>query len=342
VQTPNIKATMAVAAIAFASLLTYAQDKTVPAQITDEAFWGLIQNFSEDGAAYDSFLISNETGFQAAIPELLRRTHPGGAYIGVGAEQNFTYIAAIRPSLAFIVDIRRENVAEHLMYKALFELSANRSEFLSMLFAQPPALVSNESSSVSKLFAAYDHVTIDPERTSRNLQLIKNNLTITHHLALTIPDLSDIDRIYRTLTGHLYEYGRLMNQVDAEGQMHSYLASEEDFRFVQGMQKKNLIVPVVGDFAGNKALRNIGAYLKQNDVVVSTFYTSNVERLLFSQGSWRRFYSNVDAFPVDSQSSFVRALSEDSRFVSHASSISKLIMAITNGSVQNFEQAVAQ
>ena len=63
---------------------------------------------------------------------LSERAKPGGVYLGVGPEQNFTYIAAIRPKIAFITDIRRGNLQLHLMYKALFELSADRAEFVSL------------------------------------------------------------------------------------------------------------------------------------------------------------------------------------------------------------------
>ena len=46
-----------------------------------------------------------------------------GVYIGVGPEQNFSYIARLRPTIAFIVDIRLENRNLHLLHKAVIELS---------------------------------------------------------------------------------------------------------------------------------------------------------------------------------------------------------------------------
>ena len=65
---------------------------------------------------------------------------PGGVYLGVAPDQNFTYIVATAPRLAFIVDIRRGNLLQHLMYKAIFELSVDRAEFVSRLFSKrrPP------------------------------------------------------------------------------------------------------------------------------------------------------------------------------------------------------------
>ena len=85
-------------------------------------------SFQSRTAAFPSTTsLSNETTFQSVIPTLQARAQPGGAYLGVGPEQNFTYIAALQPKIAFIIDIRRQNLVEHLMYKALFELSDRSS-----------------------------------------------------------------------------------------------------------------------------------------------------------------------------------------------------------------------
>ncbi len=72
---------------------------------------------------------------QRVVPDLTRTVKPGRVYMGVGPEQNFTYIAATRPAMAFIIDVRRGNLQLHLMYKALFELSTDRADFVSRLFS---------------------------------------------------------------------------------------------------------------------------------------------------------------------------------------------------------------
>ena len=109
----------------------------LPARLTDQEFWSLIDDMSEPSGTFRSDnLLSNEGRFQYVIPELVEAARPGGVYMGVGPEQNFTYIAATRPAIAFIVDIRRANLDLHLMYKALFELSADRADFVSRLFSR--------------------------------------------------------------------------------------------------------------------------------------------------------------------------------------------------------------
>lgn len=106
--------------------------------ISADEFSRIIREFSEDGGFFlsDNF-ISNETSYLHIVDKLHDLGASGGAYIGVGPEQNFTYIAKIRPQIAFIVDIRRQAMVQHLMYKALFQVSETRLQFLSRLLCKP-------------------------------------------------------------------------------------------------------------------------------------------------------------------------------------------------------------
>ena len=109
-----------------ASTAAFATD-TLPERIADQEFWRLIRTLSEGNGTFQSEnLLSNEVEFANTAARLRQRVKPGGVYLGVGPEQNFNYIATIRPKIAFIIDIRRQNMLEHLMYKAVFELSALR------------------------------------------------------------------------------------------------------------------------------------------------------------------------------------------------------------------------
>ena len=145
--------TLAPIVLAFAGV---ARAQSLPSRLTDKELWQLTADISENGGSFrsDNFL-SNETGFQYVIPDLLKRVKPGGVYLGVGPEQNFTYIVALQPKIAFIFDIRRGNMIEHLMYKALFEISADRADFLSKLFSRPRPSGLDSASTPQQLFEAY-------------------------------------------------------------------------------------------------------------------------------------------------------------------------------------------
>ena len=127
--TTRLALTVIVSSLLFVRSSARAQG--VPEAIGDQDFWRTVTEFSEPGGAFPREFMSNEDSAQFVIPTLKETTRPSGVYIGVGAEQNFTYIAALRPRIAFVVDIRRDNMLQHLMYKALFELSADRADFVS-------------------------------------------------------------------------------------------------------------------------------------------------------------------------------------------------------------------
>src|SRR5215471_121919 len=132
--------------------LAYAAE-TLPSQLSDQEFWKLSSESSEaDGTFRSDNLLSNEIYFQYVIPPLNSIARQGRVYMGVGPEQNFTYIAALKPKMVFIVDIRRGNLDLQLMYKALFELSKNRAEFVSRLFAKKQPEGIGPDSTVEEIF----------------------------------------------------------------------------------------------------------------------------------------------------------------------------------------------
>src|SRR5262245_11794136 len=127
---------------------------TLPSQLSDQEFWKLSSEFSEpDGTFRSDNLLSNESYFQYVIPQL-KELAKGQVYMGVGPEQNFTYIAALKPKMVFIIDIRRGNLDLQLMYKALFEISKDRAEFVSRLFSRKQPAGIGPNSTVEEIFSA--------------------------------------------------------------------------------------------------------------------------------------------------------------------------------------------
>src|SRR5205814_6985151 len=147
----------------------------LPAQLTDEVFWQLVTDFSEASGRFpsDNF-VSNELATQRVLSQLTKSRKASGAYVGVGPEQNFTYITALRPKIAFIIDIRRQNMIEHLMYKALIELSTDRADFLSRLFSRARPADVGKDSSVVTLFDGLRDTEPDPAMYDQNLASIKD------------------------------------------------------------------------------------------------------------------------------------------------------------------------
>ena len=295
----------------------------LPTHLSDQEFWALVSSFSEPNGSFRSDnLLSNEIRFQFVIPDLVDVARPGRVYMGVGPEQNFTYIAAVRPALAFIIDIRRGNLDLHLMYKALFELSDDRADFVSRLFSRRRPSDLRPNATPAQIFSAYLQIEPNRELYERNLNDIEAQLA-SHGFALSTEDVRGVEYVYNAFftfgpgiqysstdgLGATYQptYVDLMLATDASGRTRGFLSSEESFAYLKDLETRNLIVPVVGNFAGPKAIRAVATYLRQQDATVSAFYLSNVEQYLRLQRAWNTFCANAATLPLDDTSTFIRA-----------------------------------
>ncbi len=292
---------------------------TLPAQLTDAEFWQMVTAFSEPGGSfqYENF-VSNEISYQEIMPDLVRIARQGAVYVGVAPEQNFTYIAALQPKMAFIVDIRRQNMLELLMYKALFEMSPDRVEFASRLFSRRP--LGSRPATVEAIFRGLESTAGNAQLFQETLQTVKDRLERQHGFSLTAEDKRGIDKVFTVFYqgGPRMDYGfrsptpnrsvpnytLLMSMSDPRGKQWSYLANDENYARIRQMQQRNLIVPLVGDFTGPRTLKAVGQYVKQRGAMISAFYVSNVEDYI--RPGWNAYVSNVASMPVDDSSLFIR------------------------------------
>jgi hypothetical protein len=294
--------------------------------ISVEEFSRIIRDFSEEGGYFlsDNF-VSNETSYLHVMDKLEEIGTVGeGAYIGVGPEQNFSYIAKLRPRIAFIVDIRRQAIIQQLMYKALFHLSENRLEFLSRLFSSP---IMGESPAIDALLPElidyFDRRPGEEELFRENLSTVLKTIEEDFRFPLTEEDRGGIESVYsifweanldirfwfrgRWSWGYFPTLRGILLEKELDGDLGNFLARKEDYRFVRELHLQNRIIPVVGDFAGPKALRTVGDYLREKGYSVSAFYTSNVEQYLFRNGVFGDFAENIRHLPVSEKSLFIRA-----------------------------------
>ena len=287
------------------------------------AFGALVSSISEpDGSFFSDNVVSNETSYLQVAGALARAATPGGAYLGVGPEQNFTYIALSRPKVAFILDIRRPNMIEHLLYRAIFAEAQSRSHFLALLVGRPwdAAGDPGPSASIEAVIAHAEKAPADEAVFARSHARLR--AAIERDLPLDAADRKTLEVAHRAFfkgqldvhfelkpaQGRRYPALReLLVQKDPEGTARGFLASEDAFRFVQTMEREGRIIPVVGDFAGDRAMPGIAAYLSREKIPVSVFYTSNVEQYLLEPRTWTRWTRNVAALPSHDKSLFIRA-----------------------------------
>jgi len=309
--------------VALLVLLPFAAGTAARGQGT--GFSRLSQRLSEPGGYFDSDnLVSNETSYLHVIGALRERGVHGGAYIGVGPEQGFSYIAAIEPEIAIIIDIRRDNLLLHLLMKAMFHEAHNRLEYLCLLYGRPvpPQRSRWDDAPLDSLVAYLDRTPLDSALHVRQHAELMGRIE-RFGLPLNAEDRATLRRFHdefaaagldlhytslnRVSRRNYPTQRRLYTETDLAGNRASYLATERGWRVVRDLQRHDRVVPVVGNLAGGQAMRAIAAYLREKHWPVSAFYTSNVEQYLFQFGTFGAFAGNVAALPAGLSSTIIRA-----------------------------------
>jgi len=313
-----------VVGLAMAFLLTAAASRVADASRDHRAFAALSARLSEPGGYFDSDnLISNETSYLHVMAKLREMGVAGGVYVGVGPDQSFSYIAKIRPKMAIMIDIRRDNLLQHLLFKSLFGRARNRVEYLCEFFGKPfPKTKGWETRSIKELVDYIDSAASDQKLFEKSLKEVRQDVQ-KYGIPLSQSDIESIGKVQRAFFSagldiryssyhrpprSIYPpYRDLLLETDLAGNQQNYFNSEDDFQFLKKLQDQDMVVPVVGDLSGPQAMKAIGQYIAEIKERVSALYVSNVEFYLQRQGTFDKFVENVKSLPIDSRSVIIRS-----------------------------------
>lgn len=288
-------------------------------------FGKLVERISEPGGYFDTDnLISNEASYLHVLGRLRRMGIQKGAYIGVGPDQNFSYIAQVKPNIVYLVDIRRDNLLQHLLFKALFMTARNRVEYLALLFGRqmPSDSAGWESKSIQQLVDFVDKSGVRRDLYEATAKMLAQRVR-TFGVTLSDAEVATVGRIHqaffeagldlrftsrnRAPRAYYPTYRDLVLEKDLTGRHASYLANEADFQFLKSLETNNLVIPVVGNFAGDRALAAIGRDATEREQTITAFYTSNVEFYLMREGGFDRFVENLKRLPYTEESVIIRS-----------------------------------
>ncbi len=300
-----------------------AQAATKDAALTTAEFAHLIERISEPNGYFDTDnLISNESSYLHVMGKMRKLNVTGGAFIGVGPDQSFSYIAQIRPRIAFIIDIRRDNQLQHLFFKSLFALANNRAEYLCLLFGKPLVMDAGKWN-ITQIVEYLDKTSADRKRFDTTREKIAAKIK-AFGVKLDDKDFATVGRIHeefftagldlkftshnRSPRPYYPSYRDLLLEKDLTGKQCNYLVNEDDFQFLRSLENRNLLIPAVGNFAGDKAFREIGKILTERGEKVTALYTSNVEYYLMGDSSFDRYAENVRRLPIDARGVLIRSV----------------------------------
>lgn len=293
--------------------------------LTAHEFASTVAELSEAGGYFDTDnLISNERSYLHVMDALDRLEVRGGAYVGVGPDQSFSYIARTRSDIAFLLDVRRDNLLQHLLYKALFSQARSRADFLALWLGRPvPArAVPWLDRSIAQLVAHFDTLSATPASRAAAQAAVRRAMTAVR-VPLSDTDWATIERFHSAfmddgLALRFTSWGRaprpyyptlgdLLLETDRAGRHASYLASEADFQYLKELERRNLVIPVVGDLAGTKALASVGSFVAAREQAVQVLYVSNAEDYVLRDGGFARYRANVSALPRRANSVIIRS-----------------------------------
>jgi hypothetical protein len=274
--------------------------------VRDQSIARVVADLSEPdaGKAADN-LVTNEDSFARVSGDLERLAPKGGVSLGVGPDQNFTFVAHSRPTLAFVLDFRRRNALLHFVHKALLALSKDRADYLGRLTARTPRVLPSNPSA-DELVAAFEGVEMDRARLDATIASVADSLRPLN--LVNDNEWADLATIQAKLAGPglnarflalpMYPtFGRLIRSHDRQDNPAHFLARDDWFQTVRNLQIGDRLIPITGDFAGNQALASLGDWLRRRGLSISVFYASDVEFFLLRSGRFAAYAANLARLP---------------------------------------------
>jgi hypothetical protein len=224
-----------------------------------------------------------------------------------------------------MIDIRRDNMLMHLLFKALFERSRNRYEYLLRWMGRPvPQDVGSWTDRpIEAILAHVDSLAPDDAVAQAETRALLAAVS-RYGIPLSAVDSATIARFHGefarsgleirfTSSGRSPRYyyptlRQLILERDLEGTQANYLTTPERWDFLKDLQTRNRIIPVVGNLAGSKALAAIGHDIAARGEHVAALYVSNVEMYLWRDGGFETFARTAAALPRDSRSVIIRSV----------------------------------
>lgn len=225
-----------------------------------EGDWGTVTLNCRDPLSY---VKSNERRAFVWADTIRNR---GGAYVGVGSDQNYSYAALARAELVWLIDYDPDVVALHHLNRA-FTINAD---------------------TVKGFIEHYR---------SRNA---KTSLALIRESYADHPDLDHFVYVYNLYRKKLYEYYYSRSLPTGRDVETEWLRNPELYAHVRLLWQQDRIWPVKGDLTKH-ALSSIGDAARKLDVPVRIYYTSNAPDV-WSGRLIENYKSGVLSLPMDRQS----------------------------------------
>ncbi len=216
------------------------------------------------------YVQSNETRHDLYFDFIANK---GGAYVGVGSDQNFTMMAALRAEYAFLMDIDYRVVDLHRMYEVLVEANETPRALVDAWHAK------NAVSTRARLDEAF--AGLDEKARARLL------------------------RGFATARETVYRHLERVIARNRDGQPSTWLSDPEHYAHIRAMYQTDRVRMMPGNLAGDVSLRTVATACKALGVPVHALYMSNAEEYFKYIPA---FVTSIEGLPTDSSSVVLRTI----------------------------------
>jgi hypothetical protein len=224
----------------------------------------------------------------------------GGGYVGVGIDQNYSFIAHAKSEWVWLFDYDPTVVRLHHVLRAIVLDSPTRADFVSHFEA------ANKDKTLALLSATYAGLA---ERAAyREIFGVSRAGLLGyygHQMAgeIAIPDITraptaDPETPERAA-------GVKIGQ-DLPDPTYGWLATEEAYQYIRTLYQQGRIKLLKGDMLANNTMQGIAAAAKALNVTVRVYYPSNAPECWPHTSQYKK---NLLALPFDEQSVIIQSLS---------------------------------
>jgi formylglycine-generating enzyme required for sulfatase activity len=214
-----------------------------------------------------TYIKSNETMQRVWLPYI---QNLGGGYVGLGADQSYSFIAAARSRWAWIFDYDPAVVRLHTIIRVLVSTFPARREF-------------------AEAFA--------PRQLPQTRKLLREALAEDPN------EQRAVDEVLRNVRHRVYWYYVNESKPRANGSTFGWLRSDESYAYIRTLLAQGRIIAIKGNMLTDKALPSVARSARALGVPVRIYYPSNAEE------QWRltpQYRANVAGFPFDERSVILR------------------------------------
>jgi len=206
----------------------------------------------------------------------------GGGYVGVGTDQNFTFIAWARSEYAYLMDFDPVVVAINRIHLHFIDISPDYTSFRNLWIRKDKR---------ASLKIIRDHFQKDPDYTT----ILK-----AYYIATGTRSWSPVPERLRTLERLTRTYP-----------LKTFVNQPADYEYIRTLVKQGRIRAVPGNLNGIKTFTGINNAARDLGVPIRILYTSNAEDYFRSYS--KEFRMNISDMPVDETGLLIRTCSVGAR-----------------------------